>query len=239
MANVLTDVSRALVVAAHPDDIDFGAAATIAGWVDAGIEVRYCLVTRGDAGGYDDTPRDQMPALREAEQRAAAAEVGVEDLVFLGYPDGQVYVTHELRLDLTRQIRAFRPDRVLTHSPQRNWERIGISHPDHLAVGEATLCAVYPDARNRFAHPDLLATEGLDAWTVREVWLTGGPQANHVVDVTDTVEAKIAALRRHVSQTGHMTDLAGMVRGWLSMGATRAGLPEGRLAESFQVLDTA
>lgn len=235
---VLTDVERVLVVAAHPDDVDFGAAATIAGWVDAGIEVRYCLVTRGDAGGFDNTPREQMPALREDEQRAAAAEVGVKDATFLGYPDGQVYLTHELRRDLTRQIRRFRPDRVLTHSPQRNWQRIGTGHPDHLAVGEATMCAVYPDARNRFAHPELLAEEGLDAWVVREVWLMGGPVQNHVVDVTDTFDRKLAALRRHVSQTAHLPDLSGMVRGWLTFGASQGGLPEGRLGETFQVVST-
>ncbi|HEX5496276.1 MAG TPA: PIG-L deacetylase family protein [Mycobacteriales bacterium] len=238
MANVLTDVERTLVVVAHPDDVDFGAAATIAGWVDSGVEVRYCLVTRGDAGGFDDTPRERMPALREEEQRAAAAEVGVKDVAFLGYPDGQVYLSHELRRDLTRQIRRFRPDRVLTHSPQRNWQRIGISHPDHLAVGEATLCAVYPDARNQFAHPELLATEGLDAWTVREVWLMGAPEPDHVVDVTDTFDRKVAALRRHASQTSHMPDLAGMIRGWLTFGGARGGLPEGRLGEMFQVVST-
>ncbi len=238
VTNVLSDVERILVVTAHPDDIDFGAAATIAGWVDDGIEVRYCLVTRGDAGGFDNTPREQMPVLREEEQRAAAAEVGVKHLTFLDYPDGQVYLTHELRRDLTRQIREFRPDRVLTHSPQRNWARIGTGHPDHLAVGEATLCAVYPDARNPFAHPELLATEGLGAWTVREVWLMGGPDPDHAVDVTDTVDRKIAALRRHVSQTSHLPDLAGMVRGWLTANAAEKGLPDGRLAEVFQVVNT-
>lgn len=238
MAHVLSEVERTLVIAAHPDDVDFGAAATIAGWVDSGVDVRYCLVTRGDAGGYDDTPRERMPALREEEQRAAAAEVGVKHVTFLGYQDGRVYVTHELRRDLTRQLREFRPDRVLTHSPQRNWQRIGTSHPDHLAVGEAALCAVYPDARNPFAHPELLADEGLDAWTVREVWLMGGPEPDHVVDVTDTFDRKIAALRRHVSQTSHLPDLAGMIRGMLTFGATRGGLPEGRLGEMFQVVST-
>jgi Uncharacterized proteins, LmbE homologs len=179
-----------------------------------------------------------MPALREEEQRAAAAEVGVKHVTFLGYPDGRVYVTHELRRDLTRQIREFRPDRVLTHSTQRNWQRIGTGHPDHLAVGEATTCAVYPDARNPFAHPGLLADEGLQAWTVREVWFMGGPDPDHVVDVTDTFERKIAALRRHVSQTSHMPDLVGMVQGWLAANAAQGGLPGGRLAEVFQVVNT-
>jgi LmbE family N-acetylglucosaminyl deacetylase len=237
-AEPATDVERVLVVVAHPDDIDFGSAGTVAGWTDAGTEVAYCLVTYGDAGGFDDTPRDQMPALREAEQRAAAKAVGVSDLTFLGYPDGRVYVTHELRRDIARQIRRVRPQRVVCPSPQRNWVRIGPSHPDHLAVGEATLCAVYPDARNPFAHPELLADEGLAAWTVSEVWLNGGPQPNHYVDITATFDRKLAALRAHTSQTAHLDDLEGMLRRWLAMNAAAAGLPEGRLAEAYQFLPT-
>jgi LmbE family N-acetylglucosaminyl deacetylase len=233
-----TDVKRALVVMAHPDDVDFSAAATIAGWVDSGIEVAYCMVTYGDAGGFDDTRREQIPLLREEEQRAAAKAVGVTDVTFLGYPDGRVYVSHELRRDITRQLRRFRPDRVLCPSPERNWLRIGASHPDHLAVGEATLCAVYPDARNPFAHPEMLADEGLDAWTVAEVWLSGGPQPNHYVDVTATFERKVAALRAHASQTAHLDDLEGILRRWLAANAQAGGLPEGSLAEAFQVIST-
>jgi LmbE family N-acetylglucosaminyl deacetylase len=232
-----TEPERVLVVAAHPDDADFGAAGTIAGWTEAGVEVAYCIVTFGDAGGFDDTPRERMPALREAEQRAAAKAVGVSDVTFLGYPDGRLYVTHDLRRDITRQIRRVRPQRVVCHSPQRNWVRIGPSHPDHLAAGEATLCAVYPDARNPFAHPELLADESLPAWTVGEVWLLGGPQPNHYVDITGTFERKLAALRAHTSQTAHL-DLEAMLRGWLGANAAAAGLAEGRLAEAFQLLPT-
>ena len=234
-----TDVERVLAVLAHPDDVDFGAAATVAAWTDAGVEVAYCIVTFGDAGGFDETPRAEMPTIREAEQRAAAKAVGVSDLTFLGRPDGRVYVTHELRRDIARQIRRFRPDRVLTHSPERNWQRIAPSHPDHLAVGEATLCAVYPDARNPFAHHELLADEGLDAWTVREVWMSGGPRPDRFVDVTDTFERKVAALRAHASQTAHMPDLEGMLRGWMTANAVAGGLPDGRLAEAFHVISTA
>jgi LmbE family N-acetylglucosaminyl deacetylase len=236
----LTDVERVLVVAAHPDDIDFGAAGTIASWTADGIEVAYCLATRGESGGFDETPRELMPAIREAEQRAAAAAVGVKDVEFLdGYADGALYVTHELRRDIARSIRRFRPDRVLTQSPLRRWDRIGIGHPDHLAAGEATMAAVYPDARNPFAHPSLLADERLEPWTVREVWLMGSPGADHAVDITHTFEAKLEALRAHVSQTAHMDDLAGMLRGWLALNAEAAGLPAGRLAEAFTVLHTA
>ena len=232
-------VDRVLVVTAHPDDIDFGASGTVAAWVDAGTAVAYCIVTSGDAGGFDDTPRQEMRALREAEQRAAADAVGVTDVTFLGYPDGQLYVTHELRRDITRQIRRFRPQRVLTQSPERNWQRIAPSHPDHLAAGEAALCAVYPDARNPFAHPDLLAEEGLAAWTAPEVWMMGGPNVNHYMDVTATFDRKLAALRAHRSQTGHLSDLEGMLRSWHGANAAAAGLAEGRLAEAFQVISTA
>ena len=236
----LTDVERVLVVVAHPDDIDFGAAGTIARWTAEGLEVAYLLVTRGESGGFDETPRELMPAIREAEQRAAAAAIGVKDVEFLdGYTDGALYVTHDLRRDISRAIRRFRPDRVLTQSPVRRWDRIGVGHPDHLAAGEATMSAVYPDARNPFAHPSLLADEGLEAWSVREVWLMGSPTADHAVDVTDTFGAKLEALRAHVSQTAHMDDLVGLLRGFLRANAEAAGLPAGRLAESFTVLATA
>jgi LmbE family N-acetylglucosaminyl deacetylase len=232
------EIERVLVVTAHPDDVDFGAAGTVATWTDAGIEVAYCIVTYGDAGGYDETPRAEMRAIREAEQRVAAKAVGVGDVTFLGYPDGRVYVTHDLRRDITRQIRLLRPQRLVTQSPQRNWQRIVASHPDHLASGEAALCAVYPDARNPFAHPELLADEGLEPWTVAEVWMMGGPDPNRYVDVTDAFDRKVAALRAHTSQTSHMTELEAMLRGWMTANAAAGELAEGRLAEAFQAIPT-
>jgi LmbE family N-acetylglucosaminyl deacetylase len=131
-----------------------------------------------------------------------------------------------------------RPQRVVTHSPERNYARIYASHPDHLAVGEAALCAVYPDARNPFTHTELLADEGLAEWAVPEVWLMA-TEADRWVDVTDTYDAKLSALRAHVSQTAHMDDLDDRIRGWLTAQATAAGLPDGRLAEAFRVVDTA
>ena len=232
-------VERALCVLAHPDDVDFGSAGTVATWTAAGTEVTYCIITDGDAGGFDDTPRDQMGPLRQAEQRAAAAAVGVSDVRFLGHPDGRLELTLDLRRDISRVIRQVRPQRVLTSSPERWWDRIGASHPDHMTVGESTLRAVYPDARNPFAFPELLADEGLEAWTVSEVWLGASPRADHAVDVTDVVDRKIAALRAHVTQTGHMPDLDGFLRGWMRQTAARFGLAEGRLAEAFHVVHTA
>ncbi|GAA4074404.1 PIG-L family deacetylase [Actinomadura miaoliensis] len=243
MTNVLDDseVRRVLAVMAHPDDVDFGAAGTIAGWTSRGIEVTYLIVTDGDAGGFDDgMTRAEMGALRRDEQRAAAACVGVDDVRFLGYPDGLLEPTFDLRRDIARVIRQVRPDRVVMPSPERNYERIYPSHPDHRAVGAAALDAVYPDARNPYAYPELLADEGLEAWTAREVWLSGGPTVNHYVDVTDNFDRKLAALKSHVTQTAHMGEgLAEMLRGWLGANAAAAGLPDGRLAEPFQVVDTA
>jgi LmbE family N-acetylglucosaminyl deacetylase len=230
-------VERVLAVFAHPDDIDFGAAGTVAAWTDAGIDVAYVLVTRGDAGGFDDTPRAEMPKIREAEQRAAAAAVGVHEVHFLdGYPDGAVYVTHQLRRDITRQIRRFRPDRVLTNSPVRSWSMLGgPSHPDHQAVGEATTYAVFPDARNPFAHRELLEEEGLAAWTVPEVWYSGVPEPDRFVDITDTFDRKIAALRSHASQLPDPDTIVGAVRERFGAQAERAGMPPGHIAESFTI----
>lgn len=236
--DVLTDVARVLVVTAHPDDVDFGAGGTVAAWTAAGVEVSYCVCTSGDAGGFDDTPRAEMAPLREAEQRAAAKELGVGDVVFLGYPDGRLTPSLELRRDISREIRRVRPDRVLTASPEIWWRRLGASHPDHRAAGEAAVAAVYPDARNPFAHPELLAEEGLEAWSVRELWLMAAPEerVNHVVDTTDTVERKIAALRAHASQTAHMDDLEQRMRSLGGMWARRFGLPDGHVAEAFQTV---
>jgi LmbE family N-acetylglucosaminyl deacetylase len=231
-------IERALVVVAHPDDIDFGSAGTIATWTDEGIAVTYCICTDGDAGGFDPAvPRDQIGGIRQAEQRAAAKEVGVEDVLFLGYPDGQLVPSFDLRRDISRVIRQVRPQRLVMQSPDINWERIAASHPDHRASGEASLCAVYPDARNPFTHTTLLQDEGLEAWSVHDVWvMAAGEGANRWIDVTDTFDRKVAALRAHESQTSHMEDLEGMLRGWLGANAVRGGLPVGRLAESYRVL---
>lgn len=233
-------VERALVVTAHPDDVDFGAAGTVATWTAAGVEVTYCVCTDGDAGGFDpDVDRADIPGIRRAEQEAAAKVVGVSDVRFLGYRDGRLEPTQELRRDISRVIRQVRPQRVLIQSPDRNWDRIQASHPDHLAAGAAAIAAVYPDARNPFAHPELLDDERLEPWTVEELWVSAHPSTNHVVDITDTFARKLAALRAHTSQTSHMDDLEATMRTWFADTARRAGLPEGRLAEAFHVVSTA
>ena len=145
--------------------------------------------------------------------------------------------TIELRRDIARVIRQVRPRRVVCQSPDRMYERIFASHPDHLAAGEATLCAVYPDARNEFAHPEL-AEEGLAPHTVEEVWLIAARQADHHIDVTDTVDRKVKALLCHVSQITEPDALEARIRGWGVAVAATGGLPEGRLAEGFQIVRT-
>ncbi len=234
-----TEVERVLLVMAHPDDVDFGAAGSVATWTDAGIHVTYCLVTDGDAGGFDPSvPRREIAGIRRREQTAAAKEVGVDDLVFLGFPDGRVEANLELRKAISRVIRQVRPQRVVIQSPERNYQRIYASHPDHLASGEAALCAVYPDARNPFTFTELVEDEGLEAWAVEEVWMMVGAQPDRFVDITDNVDRKIAALLRHESQHTDPQRIEQMVRGWVTDTAARAGLPEGRSAEAFQVIST-
>lgn len=234
------DPTRVLVITAHPDDVDYGAGGAIAAWTAAGIEVAYCIVTDGDAGGSDaSVTRAEVGALRREEQRKAAAVLGVSDVEFLGYPDGRLAVTLELRRDLSRAIRRFRPTRVVVQSPTRDLRSMYGSHPDHTAAGEAAMCAVYPDARNEFAHPELLRDEGLAPHAVAETWVMApmGDGDRHI-DITDTVDRKVAALMAHVSQTAQMDNLEELMRGWGARQARSGGLPEGRLAESFLVLDT-
>lgn len=231
------DVERILVVTAHPDDVDFGAGGTVATWTAQGIDVRYCIVTDGDAGGFDpEVPRADIPGIRREEQRRAAAVHGVTDVVFLGYRDGALEVSLDLRRDLAREIRRSRPDRVLLQTPERNWERLYPSHPDHMAAGTAAMAAVYPDSRNAFAFPELLA-DGFEPHTVQEVWVMGAPVVNHVMDVTDVFDAKLAALREHRSQVD--ADTERRVRGWLVATGREHGLAPGRLAEAYRVVVTA
>jgi LmbE family N-acetylglucosaminyl deacetylase len=227
-----------LVVTAHPDDVDFGAAGTVAAFTDAGIEVAYCVVTDGEAGGSDrSVARAEMAAIRRHEQRAAAAVVGVSDVTFLGYPDGRLVPSIELRRDVSRVIRRFRPQRVLTQSPERTWDRIFASHPDHLVVGEAATCAVYPDARNPFAHAELL-DEGLEPHTVGELWLMAAATATVAVETSGTFDRKVAALRCHRSQVGAVDELRARLEQWATGTARDAGLPGGSRAESFRVVRT-
>ncbi|MEV8374896.1 PIG-L deacetylase family protein [Kribbella sp. NPDC056861] len=228
-----SEIERVLVVVAHPDDVDFGAAGTIALWTKAGIEVSYCIVTDGQAGGFEaDRDRAEMPAVRRAEQTAAAAQVGVTDLHFLGYQDGALEPTHDVVRAISEVIRKVRPQRLVGQSPERNWLRLPASHPDHLAAGEATVRAFFPAAGNPFAYDDL--TE--EAWTAGELWLIQHPEANHYVDITDTFEQKLAAVMSHTSQHADPASLTGRLRTVFGQAAVTAGYPEGHYAESFTVI---
>ena len=234
-----SEIKRVLVVSAHPDDSDFGASGTIAQWVKKGIKVAYVFCTNGDQGGEESGfTKEEMPAIRQREQREAGAAIGVTDITFLNYVDGNLEATLGLRKDLVRQIRISQPDRMVCQSPERNWDRIGASHPDHLAAGEAAIQAVYPDARNPFAFTDLLNDEGLQPWRVKEIWVSAFANPDHFVDITDTFNLKIKALQAHASQTGHNENLETMVREWGERNAAAAGFAQGRIAEAFKIVNT-
>lgn len=226
-------IERALVVVAHPDDADFGAAGTIAGWADAGITVTILCITHGEQGARPDAEISSIPELREREQRAASAELGVTDVRFLdGFRDGWVEPSFGLQRAIVEVIRDVRPQRVLCQSPERIYDRMQASHPDHLAAGEATLRACYPAAENPFAWPEL----DLPFWHVGEIWLMAHPSPDHVIDVTDQFPRKIAALRRHASQTGHREDLEVFLTDMGRRFGSRLGLPEGRMGEAFKII---
>jgi LmbE family N-acetylglucosaminyl deacetylase len=204
---------RVLVIAAHPDDIEFGASGTIARWVTEGATIRYLLVTRGDKGSDDPaTDVDALVALRQREQRAAAAEIGVAGVDFLDEPDGQVEPSLRLRERITHAIRAYRPEVVMTHDPtvlfvNNEW----VNHPDHRAVGQVTVDAVFPTARDPLNFREHL-DEGLDAWKVAELFLWSTNEANQLVDIAATMERKIDALRHHASQFRRFEEIARWVR---------------------------
>jgi LmbE family N-acetylglucosaminyl deacetylase len=234
-----SEIKRVLVVTAHPDDLDFGAGGTIAGWTDKGIEVSYCIMTNGDQGGEDPTiPRSEMPKIRQREQREAGKILGVSNITFLNHVDGWLEPTIERRKEVVREIRKTKPDRMVIQSPERNWDRLFSSHPDHLAAGEIAIQAVYPDSRNAFAFTDLLSEEGLEPWRVREVWVMSHPTPNHYVDISATIDRKLEALRAHHSQTAHMEDLEKRIREWAAINGKAAGFGEGKSAEVFRVVNS-
>ncbi|XAS66235.1 PIG-L deacetylase family protein [Micrococcaceae bacterium Sec5.7] len=230
-------VERVLCFTAHPDDIDFGAAGTIAGWTAAGVRVSYCIMTDGDAGGFDPAHRAEIIALRAAEQHRAAELVGVTDIHYLHQRDGYLEPSHEVIRGVVKLIREIRPDVVLAMHPERNWNRIQKSHPDHLAVGEAVTRAVYPAVENPFAYPEL-AEAGLAAYKLPWLWLLAGPEEreNHFVDVTEHVESKLAAIRVHASQHPDLGAMDSTVRSLMLRTGERAGMGEGRSAEAFHVV---
>jgi LmbE family N-acetylglucosaminyl deacetylase len=225
----------AMVIVAHPDDAEFGSAGTVARWVREGKEVVYVLCTSGDKGTSDIS---QSPAalaeVRRVEQEAAARVLGVKQVVFLGYEDGVLTSTMELRRDLVRQIRRFKPDIVICPDPTSRWyAQQYLNHPDHRAAGDAALDAIYPSARDPHVFSELLA-EGLQPHKVREVYISTRENADLWVDISETIDAKIAALREHKSQ---IRDRHADVEKWVREGAQRAAEGQGmQYAETYKYI---
>lgn len=203
--------TRVMAIYAHPDDPEFFSGGALAKWNAEGKELTYVLATSGDKGTDDpNIVPERLMEIREAEQRAAAACAGATTVVFLHYRDNELTPDMNLRRDLTRVIRQYRPDIVVTNDPQTYWFRHGgINHPDHRAIGEAVLAAIYPAARDRWSFLELWRDEGLEPHKVRRVYLSGTQEPNHRVDITSVLDRKIAAISEHKSQ---VKDLEAMVK---------------------------
>ena len=206
----MEEFARAMVVIAHPDDGEFMAAGTVAKWTRQGKQVVYVVCTNGDKGTEDP---EMFPArlavIREAEQRAACSALGVQDVVFLGYADGTLQNTLELRRDIAREIRRFRPDVIICQSPVRNIMGRFLNHPDHRNAGDATLDAVFPSARDYHVFPELVAEGFMPHKTVQVlIGMAGETEVNLRIDITETIDQKIEAVRQHKSQLRDVDGLA-------------------------------
>ncbi len=226
--------ARFMVIAAHPDDADFGPAGTAARWIDAGSVGWLVCCTSGDQGGEDpDADPLELAALREREQRAAASVVGYEGVTFLHQPDGALANDLALREQLVREIRTFRPDAVLATDPEAVFHRGGgVNHTDHRAAGFAAVDAAYPAARNPMAFPGL-ARGGLAGHKVRRLYLFWSERPDAWVDIGASLDRKLAALAEHRSQIHDWERLAGRIREW----AADEGAPIGAdAAEALRVI---
>lgn len=238
------DARRALVVSAHPDDIEFGCAGTVALWVDEGWDVRYVIVTSGQKGVQDATTEPEaFGRLREAESVEAARAVGVTDVTFLRWMDSEVLYADQraLRKDLSRQFRVHRPHRLVSMTPELLPTEYFLNHPDHRTVAEATLDITLTGGTTAAIFPELLLEEGLEPWKgLDEAWIIAPAGGSTVVDITTTVDRKIAALKAHVSQVGQPAgegqpqwDVEAFVRARLAERGRERGYA---YAESFRVL---
>src|SRR5438067_1608464 len=226
------DQKRVLLVAAYPDDPEFSSGGTAALWVRAGLEVVFVVATSGDKGTTDrNMTNEALSKQREDEQRAAAARLGVTTVEFLRFPDGELTPNLELRGAITRMIRKYRPYAVMTHDPLTLfYNNEFINHPDHRAVGQATVDAIYPTARDPLQFADQIR-EGLEPHKVKEIFIFGTEQPNVLVDISESIEDKIEALKLHVSQVGTTEELAERIR----MRASQVAEPHGlRYAEAFR-----
>jgi len=221
--------ASALVIFAHPDDAEFMCGGTVAAWAREGTAVHYCVVTDGSAGSNDPAmTREALVPIREAEQRAAAEVLGVRTITFLGYRDGELEVNLETRRAVTRVVRTVRPEVIVAPDPSRLWSGSGyINHWDHKQAGTLALTAVMPDAPSRPMFSELL-DEGLEPFEVHHLWLAT-EEPNTYVDISHTLEIKIEALRRHVSQGTEGAE------DWVRERAREVGKAGGlELAEAFK-----
>ncbi len=220
----------AMVVVAHPDDAEFMVAGTVAKWASRGCVVTYVIITKGDKGSDDPTmTSERLTTIREAEQRAAGAVIGVTNYEFMGYPDGYLQPTLELRRDVARLIRKYRPYLLFTFDPtNRFFSDNYVNHPDHRVAGDVALDATFPTARDRLTFPELLV-DGYEPWKVRQVWLAGSAQPNVWVDISETLELKKAALLAHPSQLG--PDVVEFAEGFARMAGAEQGI---EFAEAFR-----
>lgn len=225
---------RILVITAHPDDIEFGMGGTVASWTDEGHEVSFCIVTDGSTGTQDtEMVGERLAALRRTETLDAAADMGVTDVTFLGYPDGYVEPTLELRRDIARVFRTKRPHRLVTMEVDPVIDGWFVNHPDHRAVGQAALDVSLTAGTTPGHFPELL-DEGLPVWRgVMEIWLAGPGDTETAVDISRFVDAKVSALMRHQSQVSGWEGLADQVREWSAQAGRKHGL---EAAETFHVI---
>ncbi|MCB9451993.1 MAG: PIG-L family deacetylase [Anaerolineaceae bacterium] len=228
-------VRRVMGIFAHPDDPEFFAGGTFARWAAEGAEIIFVLATSGDKGSDDpEMTHARLIEIREQEERKAAAALGVSEVVFLRYPDGELQPTLDLRRDIARMIRLKRPDVVVTCDPTAFWYGTSsINHPDHRAIGAAVLDAVYPAARDRLNFFELVRDEGLDPHKVRQIYICGTTQPSTKVDVSAYLETKINALREHQSQIKDMDGLAERLR---SNRDPESPEDQPRYMESFRVI---
>jgi LmbE family N-acetylglucosaminyl deacetylase len=203
---------RAMVVVAHPDDPEFSTGGTVGLWTGQGAEVVYVIVSDGSKGTDDRTiTPERLSARRREEQHNAAQVLGVRDVTFLEFTDGEIRPDLAVRFAIAREIRRWRPDTVITHDPARLYFDNYINHPDHRAVGEAALYAIFPTARDHLNAPYLLA-EGFEPHKVRQIYLTGACQPDTWLDIGPTIDRKIEALRQHASQIADPDGLANRIR---------------------------
>ena len=234
----LTEPIKIIVMVAHHDDIEFGSAGSIARWVNEGAEITYVIITDGGSGSNEPgIVREELVERRRQEQIAAAAAVGVTDIRFLGYPDGTLEPTIELRRDLTRIIREIKADRVVCQDPTTVFvEDRYINHPDHRAAGEAAVYATFPSAETRPIFPELLE-EGYEPHKVKELYMTLTYNPSHYVDISGVMEQKIASLRAHESQLGAGEDFENGALKWILEWNTQTGQRVGtEYAEMFRVM---